>query len=202
MHRNRLKNDWKNSIPKSGKLAAIDLNVTNNSNIIYLRVHRREGKERLLNKEWMLAWKSRFIDKFLSRRNDINIHVLMGTAYEDQAVKNCLAIYKVMDVNVEQIWRRLHRQSSVLGRLFKRQDEINKKKKEICTNNNGNGNNGNVLPIANNDNKNNRKQESKRISGSNNIDTKKKRRKINANNKVSVNSQQRLLSSFFGIKKK
>ena len=45
-------------------------------------------------------------------KHEKEVHFVMGTAWEDQAVKNCHALYKVMGINVDRVWRSLHRQTS------------------------------------------------------------------------------------------
>ena len=222
LHRNRLQNNKNNAIPKSNKLASINIKVTDNSNLIYLRVHRREGKERLLNNDWMLSWKKRIHEEFLTSNKNCVVHVVMGTAWEDQAVKNCHALYKIMDINIEQVWRKIHRQSSVLSKLFMKQ---HKKNKQNTSMNNSSSSPSSSLSIRSSslgsssrstiqqqhhrliNNSNSSSINAKRrfvstlngSSNNNNIRNKKKKTKKNGGGKTTSNldSKQRLLSSFF-----
>jgi hypothetical protein len=127
LHRNKLQKQMRGALPEtSTELASMNLKVTNSSRFVYVRVHRREGKKRLLGNDWMQRWKSRIEDNFLADgQYGKEVHFVMGTAWEDQAVKNCHALYKVMGINVDRVWRSLHRQSSTLGMLFKKQQERN-----------------------------------------------------------------------------
>ena len=107
LHRNKLQKQVHGASPEtSTELASMNLKVTHKSRFVYVRVHRREGKKRLLGNDWMQRWKSRIEDNFfgdgqyMGRGKFCN-----GTAAEDQAVKNCHALYKVMGINVDRVWR-------------------------------------------------------------------------------------------------
>ena len=132
LHRNKLQKQVHGaSLERSTELASMNLKVTHKSRFVYVRVHRREGKKRLLGNDWMQSWKDRIENNFLAGgKHGKEVHFVMGTAWEDQAVKNCHALYKVMGINVDRVWRSLHRQTSTLGMLFKKQQERNSSRPE------------------------------------------------------------------------
>jgi uncharacterized protein YecE (DUF72 family) len=112
LHRNKNRPTLAGTIPI---LASTHVGVSDDQ-IVYVRVHRREGKERILDQDWMTMWKKR-IDEELNGGQEI--HVLFGTAWEDQAVKNAQLLYKACGVDVGKVWRLHHRKSSALGKFFK-----------------------------------------------------------------------------------
>ena len=132
LHRNKLQKQMHVAPPeKSTELASMNLKVTNNGRFVYVRVHRREGKKRLLGDDWMQTWKRRIEDCFLADgKPGKEVHFVMGTSWEDQAVKNCQTLYKVMGISLDRVWRSLHRQSSTLGMLFKKQQDRNNSRVE------------------------------------------------------------------------
>ena len=126
LHRNRKLNPA-HSAPSinSAVLASTHLGVSDDS-LVYVRVHRREGKERLLGSEWCNMWKKRIVEELLKGGGgglEREVHFLFGTAWEDQAVKNANLLYKVVGVDVGEAWRRKFHKNSALGRFFKVADK-------------------------------------------------------------------------------